>query len=125
MFAEELSRQRATVKARLTAFQFFLKKLESDPSKSRDLPLRLEQTENLLSEYEIIQHDIETISGFNLDERTKFEDNYYTVITIAIEMVPRLSLSTSSAALTAATGSMINGSRFAILLKPSSILIRI
>lgn len=83
MSIDELTRKRATVKARLTSFQSFLKKLENEPTKCQELPIRLERAERLLSEYEEIQSQIEIITKeIDLDERTKFEDTYYTIITL-------------------------------------------
>lgn len=90
MSVEELTRKRAAVKSKLTSFQSFIKRLETDASKGRELPLRLERAERLLTEYETIQHEIEAISNFDLEERTKFEDAYYTIITFAREMIARL-----------------------------------
>lgn len=59
------------------------------------LPLRLERARKLLSEYETVQHEIEVISNFDLDERTKLED-YYTIITFAREIMTRANPSTSA-----------------------------
>lgn len=83
MSLEELNRKRATVKSRLTSFQSFLRKLESEPTKCRELPVRLERAEKLLAEHEEIQSQIEIITKeIDHDERTKFEDTYYTVIAL-------------------------------------------
>lgn len=90
MSAEELTRKRASVKSRLTSFQSFVKKLETDASKVRELPLRLERAEGLLAEFEAIQYEIEAISNFDIKERTKFEDTYYTIITSARESITQL-----------------------------------
>lgn len=83
MSLEELNRKRATIKAKLTLFQSFLKKLETEPTKCRELSVRLERAENLLSDYEEIQSQIEIITKeIDFNERTKFEYTYYTVVSL-------------------------------------------
>jgi len=74
MSLEELKKTRTSIKSRLTIFHSFLKKIDTDPSKSRELLLRLERSEELLSEYEKVQSQIEAWSDLDIDERTKFED---------------------------------------------------
>jgi len=84
MSLEELKKTRTSIKSRLTIFHSFLKKIDTDPSKSRELPLRLERAEEL-SEYEKVQSQIEALSDLDIDERTKFEDTYYMIITLGRE----------------------------------------
>lgn len=83
MSQDELIRKRTTIKAKLTSFQSFLKKLENEPTKCKELSIRLERAENLLIEYEDIQSQIEMMTKeIDVDERTKFEDSYYTIIAL-------------------------------------------
>ncbi|XP_029670495.1 uncharacterized protein LOC115239851 [Formica exsecta] len=83
MSQDELIRKRTTIKAKLTSFQSFLKKLENEPTKCKELSIRLERAENLLTEYEDIQSQIEMMTKeIDVDERTKFEDSYYTIIAL-------------------------------------------
>jgi len=49
MSVEELKKTRTIIKTKVTTFQTFLKKLDTDPSKGQELPLRLERAEKLLS----------------------------------------------------------------------------
>jgi len=62
-----------------------LKKLDSSSSKYRELPLRLEKAEILLSGFDDIQSQIKRFD-LDIDERTIFKDTYYTLITLRREV---------------------------------------
>jgi len=95
MSVEELKKKRTIIKAKVTTFQTFLKKLDTDLSKGQELPLRLERAEKLLSEYDEVQSEIEAATDIDMDERAKFEDAFYTAILLGRNTVTRLSPSTS------------------------------
>jgi len=95
MSVEELKKKRTIIKAKVTTFQTFLKKLDTDPSKGQKLPLRLERAEKLLSEYDQVQSEIEAATDIDTDERAKFEDAFYTAILLGRNTATRLSPSTS------------------------------
>lgn len=113
MSQDELIRKRTTIKAKLTSFHSFLKKLENEPTKCRELSIRLECAENLLTEYEDIQSQIEIMTKeIDVDERTKFEDSYYTIIALGRQATSVGQQSTHSTAplaadITAQTNSLL------------------
>ncbi|XP_018400324.1 PREDICTED: uncharacterized protein LOC108777841 [Cyphomyrmex costatus] len=95
MSVDELTKKRTIIKAKVTTFQTFLRKLDIDTSKNQELPLRLERAERLFSEYDEVQSQIEALTDVDTDERTRFEDAFYTAILLGRNTVARLSPSTS------------------------------
>lgn len=58
---ELLAKQRGRVKAKFTAFNNFIVRVDTAPEHKEELPLRIEKAESLLAEYDTFQGKIEVI----------------------------------------------------------------
>lgn len=88
---ELLAKQRDRVKAKFTAFNNFIIRVDIAPEYKEELPLRIEKAESLLAyesllEYDTIQGKIEVIlddTEAQAIEWQDFENKYYKLITAA------------------------------------------
>lgn len=99
---EGLNRKRGALKAKLTAFKTFLTSLETDQdirtTKQTELKVRLSKIEDIISEFDTIQTQIETTTDnfeAQLDERQTFETLYYQLVAKAQDL-SEISPSTTS-----------------------------
>lgn len=96
MDLKTLIKQRATHKAKVTQFKSYIDTLDSCPKLSTlqisELNIRLSKIEELYSDYDTIQSDIENISEIPDDqyaERESFESRYFWVVALARELLLR------------------------------------
>ncbi|XP_071057047.1 uncharacterized protein [Onthophagus taurus] len=98
--ADQLVRKRAVLKASLTRFANFI--ASTDETRATELEIRLENHLKVLSEYEIIQDQIEELKvdePNNERERVEFEHAYYKNVSKAKEILQKtvqLSANTST-----------------------------
>ncbi|XP_045495553.1 uncharacterized protein LOC123694222 [Colias croceus] len=88
-----LKKQRGTCKQKLTNFKKFLDPLDECKSLSRlqasELSVRLSRFEELYTEFDNIQTNIEQLCDSSDDEREEFESKYFSTFAVAKEALAR------------------------------------
>lgn len=85
----QLVKSRGRIKAKLITFGTFLNSLETNQSKRVELASRIEKVEELWSEFDKVQIEIEDVdeSEDQLTARNIFEDSYHELISKARELL--------------------------------------
>lgn len=110
---KELIRKRGQIKGRLTRFVNYLASIKTSDISTQtriDLKLRIKGTNNIYSEFSTVQNSIDDLVSESeldaqLNERTSFEDTYYTALSQAELMLEQSSPNSSDNSLNSMSSS--------------------